>query len=187
MSVKSESHNCFVLLTLWEMSLDLWIRAKTTNMFIYFMTKSLRPVSALQFVTVSFMHIKKTASVNLMTLIQALFVNITEVRGVCRVRRWGLLRHMYSLQLCHNSFGAIFLQALPRLRHLPQWWLARLKGYYQENSFAYITGLSANQSALSKHSNPNRDPGLRDWWVTHSAAAPATHEPPFQPSHHTLG
>lgn len=78
-----------------------------------------------------------------------------------------------------------FLQAVPRLGRLPQRWLAELKEYYQENSFAYITGLSANQSALSKHSNPNRAPGLGDWWVTHSTGAPATHEPPFStfPSH----
>lgn len=80
---------------------------------------------------------------------------------------------------------------MPRLRHLPQWWLARLKEYYQENSFAYITGLSANQSALSKHSNPNRAPGLGRLMSNTLGRGPsnpwAPRPPPSPPSHHTLG
>lgn len=77
-----------------------------------------------------------------------------------------------------------FLQSVSCLGCLPQRWLAGPKEYYQENSFAYITGLSANQSALSKHSNPNRVLRLRDWWVTHSTGAPATPRAPPPPFFH---
>lgn len=98
---------------------------------------------------------------------------------------WGLQAPWWP---CHNLLRVIFLQAMPRLRHLPQWWLARLKEYYQENSFAYITGLSANQSALSKHSNPNRAPGLGRLMSNTLGRGPSNPwTPPSPPSHHTLG
>lgn len=67
---------------------------------------------------------------------------------------------------------------MSRLWHLPERWAAGPKENYQENSFAYITGLSAKQSALSKHSNPNRTLSRGDWWGTCSFGAPLN---PFCP------
>lgn len=61
-----------------------------------------------------------------------------------------------SRQPCQNLLGAIFLGPAARSWHVSERGAAGPKENYQENSFAYITGLSANQSALSKHRNPNR-------------------------------
>lgn len=81
--------------------------------------------------------------------------------------------HSPSRQPCQNLLGAIFLGPAARLWHVSERWAAGPKENCQENSFAYITGLSANQSALSKHRNPNRA-GSADWWGTHAAGAPLT-------------
>lgn len=71
---------------------------------------------------------------------------------------------------------------LPRLRHLPRRW--GLAEYHQENSCVCITGLSANQSALSKHTNLNSVLGR--WALMTNILSPGPRNPEVPQQRHKL-
>lgn len=77
-----------------------------------------------------------------------------EWRGA-RVLTGGSSATMSQFITCHFSIQPWHVYGICHSVDWPLW----RKSIIRRISFAYITGLSANQSALSKHGNPNRVPG----------------------------